>query len=164
MAELVLRAATPHDAAWVNEFMQTHWGGEIVVVHNHVYHPAHLPGFVASQQGEIVGLITYTLQDDACEIVSLDSTRPGAGTGAALIAAVRQVARQAGCRRLWLITTNDNLDALRFYQKRGFRLAALYPGAVDAARRIKPTIPATGEYGIPIRDELELEIRLDEEE
>lgn len=59
--------------------------------------------------------------------------------------------------RIWLITTNDNLNALGFYQKRGFRIKAVYPGAVDEARRIKPEIPLAASNGIPIRDEIELE-------
>ena len=70
------------------------------------------------------------------------------------MAAVEQQAREAGARRIWLITTNDNLDVLRFYQRRGYRLAAVFPGAVDEARKQKPTIPLTGFYGIPIRDEI----------
>jgi hypothetical protein len=62
---------------------------------------------------------------------------------------------------VWLVTTNDNLVALRFYQRRGFRLSALRPGAVDEARRrLKPAIPDAGAFGIPLRDELELELRL----
>jgi len=65
-----------------------------------------------------------------------------------------------GCRRVWLITSNDNLDALRFYQRRGLRLVAVHRGAIDEARRVKPSIPATGEYGIPVRDEIELELQL----
>jgi len=81
----------------------------------------------------------------------------GQGAGTALLTAVEAAAAAAGCRRLWLITTNDNLDALRFYQRRGYRLAALYPGAVDEARRVKPTIPLVGNHGIPLHDELELE-------
>jgi GNAT superfamily N-acetyltransferase len=93
----------------------------------------------------------------ACEIVTLDNLGDRRGVGTALIEAVMETARAAGCRRLWLITTNDNLRALRFYQKRGFRLVRLSPDAVTAARRIKPEIPLVGEDGIPLRDELELE-------
>ena len=63
---------------------------------------------------------------------------------------------------MWLITTNDNLNALRFYQGRGFRLVAVHPGAVEASRRLKPQIPELGSFGIPIRDELELELSLAE--
>ncbi len=62
-----------------------------------------------------------------------------------------------GCRRLHVVTTNDNVDALRFYQKRGFVLCELRRDAITAGRRLKPTIPWLGTYGIPLRDELELE-------
>jgi len=77
-----------------------------------------------------------------------------------LVAAVKRAAQETGCRRLWLITTNDNLDALRLYQRRGFTLAAVHPNAAAEARRLKPEIPLIGEYGIPIRDELELEMEI----
>ena len=73
---------------------------------------------------------------------------------------VRAAAVAAGCRRLWLITTNDNLPALRFYQRRGFVLAALHRDAIAASRRLKPQIPLLGLDNIPIRDELELEMAL----
>jgi ribosomal protein S18 acetylase RimI-like enzyme len=135
------------------------WGAEIVVAHGKVYRPAELPGFVAEDAGQIVGLLTYHVEGDACEIVTLDSQREGQGIGTALIEAARSAARAAGCRRLWLITTNDNTAALRFYQKRGFVLAALHRDAVAASRAIKPEIPFIGNDGIPIRDEVELEWR-----
>lgn len=128
------------------------------MAHGTVYRPAGLPGFLAAWDGESAGVVTYHLEGDACEIVTLDSLRPGQGIGTALIEAVRAVAAEAGCRRLWLITTNDNLHALGFYQKRGFRLVAIHAGAVDQARKLKPAIPRLGSDGIPIRDELELEI------
>ena len=62
-----------------------------------------------------------------------------------------------GGGRLWLVTTNDNLDALRFYQRRGLRITAVAAGAVDEARKIKPGIPLLGDHGIAIRDEITLE-------
>jgi len=123
-----------------------------------IYLPEELPGFKAvGADGHWIGLITYMVAGDACEIVTLDSLRERAGVGGALIDAVAQVARAAGCARLWLVTTNDNLHALGFYQRRGFRLTALRPGAVDESRRIKPAIPVIGHDRIPLRDELELE-------
>ncbi|MFN8500124.1 MAG: GNAT family N-acetyltransferase [Anaerolineae bacterium] len=160
MPNLLIRALRPPDANWVRPWIADHWGAPFVVVHGATYAPDALPGFAAFDNGQTVGLVTYTLADDACEIVTLDSETSGRGVGTALIAAVVGAARAAGCRRLWLITTNDNLDALRFYQRRGFRLAALYPGAVEAARRLKPQIPLVGDHGIPIRDEIELEMPL----
>jgi RimJ/RimL family protein N-acetyltransferase len=96
----------------------------------------------------------------ACELVSLDSLREGQGIGSALLAGVADEAGRRGCHRLWLITTNDNLDAIRFYQRRGMRLVAVHRGGVDEARRLKPSIPLMGEHGIPIHDELEFELVL----
>jgi ribosomal protein S18 acetylase RimI-like enzyme len=108
----------------------------------------------------VVGLLTYDVRGGELEVVTVDALERGGGTGTLLVEAAVARARELGLRRVWLITTNDNLDALRFYQRRGFRLAALYPNAIEAARRIKPAIPEVGAYGIPIRDELELEYPL----
>lgn len=119
-----------------------------------------LPGFIAAVDGDVAGLLTYHLDGAACEVVTLNSWREGAGVGSALIDAAVEAARAVGCTRVWLLTTNDNLHALRFYQRRGFRLAALYPDALSEARRTKPSIPVTGHHGIPIRDEIELEMPL----
>ena len=155
-----IRSLSPADCDWVTRHVREHWGAEIVVAHGTLYHPAALPGFVAEMAGEVAGLVTFHIAGDACEIVTLDSLHPDQGIGTALIEAVKAAAGAAGCRRLWLITTNDNLHALGFYQKRGFRLVAVHPGAVDAARKLKPEIPLIGNDGIPIRDEIELEIVL----
>lgn len=145
---------------WVREFTCEHWGDEMVVAHGVVYYPARLSGFLAESGGERVGLVTFQVQGKQCEVVTLDSLSSGMGVGTMLMDAVKQAAVQAGCTRLWLITTNDNLDALRFYQRRGFELAALHRGAVTEARKIKPAIPLAGAYDIPIRDEIELEMSL----
>ena len=161
MPEFVLRPLTDANRARVREFIVRRWGAEIVVAHGVVYHPDELPGFIAWRGDEMVGLVTYHVEASACEIVTIDSTQPGAGIGTALIDAVKAFARQAGCTRLWLITTNDNLDALRFYQKRGFALVAAHRGAVDQARKLKPEIPIIGNDGIPLRDEIELEMILE---
>ncbi|MEA4909921.1 MAG: GNAT family N-acetyltransferase [Anaerolineaceae bacterium] len=154
----------PQDQAWVARVVCAQWGAEIVVAHGQVFDPARLPGFWAAHDEQCLGLATYQVSGVECELITLDSLVPGAGVGTALVEAVRQAARQAGCRRLHLITTNDNLNALHFYQKRGFRLAELHPGAIQAARRLKPSIPLLGEDGIPIRDELVLEMYLPEQD
>jgi ribosomal protein S18 acetylase RimI-like enzyme len=146
----------------VQRFMAEHWGADFVVAHGSVYYPHELPGFAAyDEAGAIAGLITYRVEAGECEVVTIDSLRPGLGLGTALLEAVVAAARAAGCRRVWLITTNDNLKALRFYQKRGFRLCALYPGALNETRRLKPSLPLLGQEGIPLRDELALELRLE---
>jgi ribosomal protein S18 acetylase RimI-like enzyme len=106
----------------------------------------------------LAGVLTYDIVGDECEILTLHVENQWAGTGTALVDAAAAVAARAGCRRFWVVTTNDNVDALRFYQRRGFRIAAVRPGAVDEARRtLKPRIPPTGFYGIPLRDEIELD-------
>jgi len=126
-----------------------------------VYHPQDLPGFVAIQEGEKVGLVTYNIEGESCEVVTIDSIRPSSGVGTALIEAVRDIAIKSRCKRLWLITTNDNLNALRFYQKRGFVLVAVHRNALDVSRKLKPEISLIGDDGIPLRDEIELEMMLD---
>ncbi|MFL5627321.1 MAG: GNAT family N-acetyltransferase [Ktedonobacteraceae bacterium] len=156
-----IRPLTNNDKNMVAQFVSERWGDEVVVGHGIVYAPANLPGFVATQaDGKIIGLLTYTLADNSCEIVTIDSLLPDQGVGTALIEAVKEVALQQRCQRIWLITTNDNINALRFYQKRGFVLAALHRNALEQSRKLKPQIPLLGEHGIPIRDEIELEMLL----
>ena len=155
-----IRLLTPADRDWVRRKIIETWGAETVVVHQTVYHPAELPGFIAEAEGEIAGLLTYQLEGEACEIVTLDAWRTGLGVGTALIETVKQAAGREKCRRLWLVTTNDNLPALRFYQKRGFVIATVHLNAIEKDRRLKPEIPLTGMDGIPIRDEIELEMML----
>jgi GNAT superfamily N-acetyltransferase len=155
--DLQVLPITTKDYAWVEWFIHTHWGS-CVVVHGAVFYPASLAGFIAWQDQEPVGLVTYLISGDQCEIITIDSLQPGHGIGTALLAAVHQEAQGTGCRRVWLVTTNDNVDALRFYQRCGFTISALRCNAVAAARLLKPEIPLTGAYGIPIRDEIELEV------
>ena len=124
--------------------------------------PVDHPALLAEVGGMILGMLTYVPDPDweQCEVLTLHVTRQWHGVGTALLEAVEQLAAGHGCARLWLITTNDNVDALRFYQRRGFQLAALHRHAVDDSRsRLKPEIPVAGAYGIPMRDEIELEKR-----
>lgn len=160
MSEFTLRPLTISDRDWVARRITESWGAETVVAHDEIYRPAELPGFAAMFEDEIAGLLTFHIQGKACEIVTLDSWREGLGVGSALIEAATQAARRVGCRRLWLITTNDNTHALRFYQKRGFVIAAIHVNALEKARRLIPEIPLIGEDGIPLRDEIELEMIL----
>ena len=155
-----VRPLDQDDCEWVARFLEEHWGSTQIVTRGTVHHADRLPGFVATQEDKPVALLTYRVYGSQCEIVTLDSLVEGIGIGSALIAAVRDAALRAGCTRLWLITTNDNLPALRFYQRRGFVLAALYPNALEQSRRLKPGISLVGIDGIPLRDEIELEMIL----
>ncbi len=149
------------EAERLQAFLTEQWHAEVVVAHDEPMRPVELPGFVAVDDGRIVGHVAYRIAGDACELVAIAVDPPWRGIGSALLQRVVEAARSAGCGLVWLTTTNDNLDALRFYQRRGFRLSRVRPGAVDEARRVlKPEIPSVGSYGIPMRDEIDLVLDL----
>jgi len=155
-----IRPINKGDRSWIARLFEEHWGSTIIVTRGKLYHADRLPGFTAIYNNQPAGLITYNIVGDQCEITSMNSLTEGIGIGSALIDAVRNTAEKAGCKRLWLITTNDNTAALRFWQNRGFLLVAVYRNAIEESRRLKPEIPLTGNDGIPIRDEIELELIL----
>jgi ribosomal protein S18 acetylase RimI-like enzyme len=157
---IVIRAPHASERAWLEQQLVGSWGSTFVVSRGRLHDASCLSALVAVQGDELVGLATFALDDAECELVTLDALRRQTGVGSALLAAVADHAAGRGCRRLWLITTNDNINAIRFYQRRGMRLVAVHSGSVDNARRIKPSIPEIGEHGIAIHDELEFELRL----
>jgi GNAT superfamily N-acetyltransferase len=136
------------------------WGAPIVVSRGVRHDMRDLSTLVADEDGEIAGVLTYNPGEREAEVVSIDALRQNRGIGTALLDAVVDVALANDWRRLWLITTNDNTTALRFYQRRGWDLVAVHRGAVDESRRLKPEIPQTGDDDIPIKHELELELVL----
>jgi DNA-3-methyladenine glycosylase I len=152
-----LRKLTPGDLPRLKQFWRAQWAGEEMIVHGEVFRPEQLEGFVNE---DWTGLVTYVIGPTGCEIISMDSLREGGGTGSAMIEAVAAEASQRGCGRVFLSTTNDNLRALGFYQRRGFELVHVRRGAVNEARKLKPGIPLIGDNDIPLRDEIELELRL----
>jgi GNAT superfamily N-acetyltransferase len=154
--ELVVRPVQESDRPTVEWLTTQLWGAAEVVVHDGVFYPAALPGFIAERAGRIAGLVTFDVRPGVLEIVTINALDRHTGIGTLLIEAIRAEAKRRGCREIMLTTTNDNIGALRFYQRRGFRLAALRPGAVDRSRLLKPEIPRTGDYGIPLRDEIDL--------
>jgi ribosomal protein S18 acetylase RimI-like enzyme len=172
---LVIKTITASDRGLVSGIIGENWGSSIIVTRGNAYDASLLSGFIAELDGEIAGLITYDINysgrmggqltesttSPGCEIVTLDSFIENRGVGSRLIEEVLKVARERDCHRLWVITTNDNINAMRFYQKRGFTFAALHVDAVAESRAIKPQIPLIGYDGIPVKDEIEFEIRLD---
>ena len=155
-----IRPLTPDDRPAIEQLVGKLWGSAVVVSRGVVHHPGELPGFVALEKDQVVGFLTYHTVADEWEVVTIDALRPFQGIGTKLITAVVNAARSAGCRRLWLITTNDNLSALRFYQRRGFVLVAVHRDALTYSRQLKPEIPLVGLNGIALRDEIELEMIL----
>ena len=155
-----IRPLTGADRDWVERMIVERWGDAVVTGRGRLWTPAELPGFVALDGEDRVGLVTYEIDGEACEVVTIDALREGVGIGTALLSAVVEAARAAGCARVQLLTTNNNVRALAFYQKRGFRLVGLRPGAIEEQRASKPSIPAFDASGLPIRDELHLELPL----
>lgn len=155
-----LRRLTREDLPCLRQFWIDHWGSEEMISRGRVYRSEQLEGFVVEEADQWVGLLTFVVENDECEVTSLDSLRERQGLGSLLIGTAIEEARRRDCRRLFLITTNDNLNALGFYQKRGFEIVAVYRGAVNASRKSKPSIPWIGMNGIPLRDEIELEMPL----
>jgi len=152
-----IRALAAADRAWAEPYLDEEWGGALHVRRGELVDILAPPGLVAEEAGRRLGLATFRRDGGECELAFIAAFERHRGVGTALLDEVRRAA--AGCERIWVVTTNDNLDALRFYQRRGFRLAVLRPGAVDEARTLrKPTIGHVGEFGIPIRDELELRL------
>ena len=156
---MVVRAVEEGERAWLREALAARWGEE-VLGRGRSWRPFELPALVADDGGERIGIATYAIDGEAAELVTLDALVKGRGAGRVLIEAVADAAREAGARRLIVMTTNDNLPALRLYQRAGFRLTELRPGAVDVARERKPSIPLESADGIPIRDELDLVLEL----
>jgi len=161
LSDIFIRPVDSDDGDWIAQFITERWGAEFVAAHYEVYHCRNLPGFVATEGEKKVGLLTYKIVAGDCEVVSLDSLQPCVGIGTGLIDAVKGAAYESGCKRLWLVTTNDNMNALRFYQKRGFAMVKINRNAIEFARNLKP-VPLTGADGIPLRDEIELEMMLGE--
>lgn len=152
-----IRRLTHDDLPRLRNFWVDHWGSELMIMHGLTVRYDEVEGFVF---GDWAGLLTFQIRADECEITSLNSLEEGKGIGARLIDEVIREAKERNCCRVFLITTNDNLNALGFYQKRGFELSALRRGAINESRKLKPSIPLFGENNIPLRDEIELEMKL----
>lgn len=157
MASIRVRQARDGDRDALAALHEREWGGPLVVVHDTRYDLRDLPTLVAvDETGAFAGALAYRVDAEGLEVVSLAASVSGNGAGTALLAAAEDAARAVGADRIWLVTTNDNLGALRFYQRRGLRIVAVDAGAVDRARAVKPTIPQVGADGIPLHDELRL--------
>jgi GNAT superfamily N-acetyltransferase len=148
------------DRPWVIRRLEDAFGDATVARKGVLIDASVLPGFVATDGGRPVGLLTYDAAHGECEVVAILSTEEGRGIGRALMDAVRDHAAAAGYRRLWLITTNDNTRAIRFYQLWGMDLCAFYRRGVRRSRKLKPSLPERGADGIPLDHELEFEMLL----
>jgi ribosomal protein S18 acetylase RimI-like enzyme len=166
--DVQIRPRVASDDALVERLLRDSWGETMVVSRGRLQDARLLPGFIAVDDGAPAGLATYRIHDSAAprgglemEVVTIDAVVRRRGTGSALLhAAIAQAVREE-CRRLWLITTNDNVVAQRFYAGNGMTLAAVHADALDRSRELKPRIPSHADNGVAIRDEWEYELLLD---
>jgi GNAT superfamily N-acetyltransferase len=153
MVGMDVRPLRDEDRPWLHDIVATRWGLPVVSISG-IHEPSAYPGFVALDDGNRVGVITYCVRNDGCEVVTLNSMSEGRGVGTALLSAVRAVADENKAR-LWLITTNDNIRAIRFYQRREMDMVALHRDFVDIVRRAKPDLDTKGHDGIAFRHAIE---------
>ena len=148
------------DRQAIAEFIEQHWRSKMVMSTGKPYYPHEQNGLIEWRDGRIVGLLTWIREGDDLQLLTLNSVLEGQGIGSALMLIAIEEARRDEVRKIWLTTTNDNVPAIAFYQRLGFRLTGVNVGVVDEARKIKPQIPETGYKGIPIHDEIVLELDL----
>jgi ribosomal protein S18 acetylase RimI-like enzyme len=153
----ITAVVTEEDREWVRNYLKSQWGDYMIATRGRLQDASALSGLLAWTEGERVGLATYRIAGGECELLTLNSIREGQGVGRLLLRSIEAEARRSGSRRVSLITTNDNLKALGFYQKCGYRLVAVHRDALRVSRSLKPVIPEIGESGIPILDEIEME-------
>jgi GNAT superfamily N-acetyltransferase len=154
---LKIRPATPADNKWLDELMNRDWGGLPLVIRGKKYYPSTLDGIIAENESGIAGFLYYEVRDKDCEIIVFEVFDKFKGTGTIVLNKLKEVAKDKNHQRIYLMTTNDNLDALRFYQKRGFHICGVHIDSVKNSRKIKPTIGMIGDHDIPVRDEIDLE-------
>lgn len=157
---IIIRPTEENDRPWMREIMRKWWGSESVVIRKTKYEPAEMNGFIALLNNDKVGLVIVHYEKTLCEIMSLTVSGTHPLVGRQLISSAVEDARDHNSERMIVVTTNDNTNALRFYQEMGFRLLDLRVDIVKESRKIKPQIPLIGNYHIPIRDEIELEMIL----
>ena len=152
-----IRGIHPADRSWIEQVISKHFVTPQLVSRGVAHDSKSLPGLVAELDGTRAGLLLYRIHKNQCEVVAVVSVVQRRGIGRALLDAIQSIAREAACKRLWLITTNDNRDAIGFYEALGWRKVAVHRGGVNKSRQLKPEIPKYGSDGTPIEDEIEFE-------
>lgn len=155
-----IRIISPENRKQINDFISSHWFSTDMVIRGELVDMTKLDGFVIYDKETIIGLITYTIKSNECEIMSLDSLKENQGIGTNLVNKIIEIASEKKCTKIKLITTNDNINAIRFYQKRGFDMVNIYRNALDTSRELKPSIPLLGDFNIPLKHEIEFEMDL----
>ncbi len=158
--ELIFRETDSSDSEIIKELMKKHWGGEPLVIRGKKYFPSSLDGIMVLKNQQVIGFLFYEVQNKICEIIVFEVFDKFNGIGTKILDQLKEMARSKNCEKVYVMTTNDSLDALRFYQRRGFHICGIHIDSVKVSRKIKPSISEAGEYGIPLRDEIDLEFKL----
>ncbi len=161
---LDVRDFAPEDREWAAAVLSAHGGGVAEVArHGELLNPLEHEGIVAELDGRPVALLTVNESPKGLEVLTLHSEVRGVGAGTRLLETALRVAVASDAPRLWLVTTNDNVEAIVWCLRRGMHVAGVRAGAVDADRAtLKAQIPRTNpENGLPIRDYVELELTTD---
>ena len=157
-----VRSLSIPDRNWVADVLDQYWGSTRIVSRGVIHYAHELPGLMlVDEKDTCYGLIIFNIDQKDCQIIILNSFAEGVGVGTSLVETVIDIARKQMCDRVWLITTNDNIHAFRWWQRRGFEICAVYCNVVNDSRKKKPEIPIIGIDDIPIRDEIEFEMKLE---
>ena len=154
-----LRNATHEDWQWLLAESEPIGGAQIVsngVLHTLSDHNA----IVALSEDQRVGFAVYRLDLPEAELLAIRAVQQWGGVGTMLIQNVERRVKAKGAQKLWLCTTNDNISAIQFYQRRGYRFRALHAGEFQNVLKIKgfdADTPVVGQNRIVIRDELVFE-------
>jgi GNAT superfamily N-acetyltransferase len=145
----------------IENIVKNNWGSEKIVSRGKIHNVKNTTGIMVIDDKKIIGIGLYEIKDNECEVVLLETFKQNIGIGTRIIEKIKEIAGQNKCKRIWLVTSNDNINALKFYQKRGFVFKNIYINEMENARKLKPEIPLFGDYGIPIKDEIEFEMILE---
>ena len=154
---VVVRPKTESDADYIAAELHKHWHSLSIWSLGNIFDASKLPALIAWNGNDRAGHLTYVLHPgkSQMEVITLSSNAVSRGVGTLLLQSAVNLAQSMGCLRIFLTTTNDNLNAIGFYQKRGWTLAKYHSESISHARLIKPEIPLIGENNIPLWDELE---------
>jgi GNAT superfamily N-acetyltransferase len=152
---VLVHEATDGEREIVRDLFRRDFGRTQIIAFGEVVNLDAIPALVATMYGDVSGALAYRLLGDGLHIVALatDALWQRSGVGGHLVAEAELLARRLSLSRTVVTTTNDNLPALYFYQRHGYRLTGFVAGSVLA----HTTGVLSGFAGIPVRDELHLE-------
>jgi ribosomal protein S18 acetylase RimI-like enzyme len=156
---VLVRQAEPADRADTLALFRRDFGRAAVLAFGELMSLEECPAIVAEMRGDLAGALAYRMLPDALHVVALatDPLWQRSGVATHLAGEAEVLARRHGVGRLVFATTNDNLPALYFYQRRGWLITEVVPGAMIPHVREHAR---AGFAGIPVRDEIRLEKRL----